>query len=294
MRVLHQSCYLLASAVLLLAAALKWAAGPIEGWPNGTHQVAIIVEGLLAIGLLSGLLRRPMAAVACLTFVLFAGVNVYHIGSGRSACGCFGKVQVSPWVTLAIDLVMAVGLGWSFTKISAQEIVGHKRSRLSIALMLAITGIGVVLWPAKVLPALASLDQLGTVSGNLVVLEPEQWTGKPFALASFIPDSNRLLHGRWVAILHQHDCSVCQDALPKYQAILPTPATQLALIEMPPFADGATIESSGLQHYRLPADHDWFATTPIVLLVQDGIIQREASGEDAADAERVVKDWSVR
>ena len=38
-------------------------------------------------------------------WMAFAGFNAYEMAVGRTACGCFGAVRISPRVTIAIDLV---------------------------------------------------------------------------------------------------------------------------------------------------------------------------------------------
>ena len=39
-----------------------------------------------------------------LLYTLLAGVSVYLIAVGQPSCGCFGRVEVSPWISLSLDL----------------------------------------------------------------------------------------------------------------------------------------------------------------------------------------------
>jgi hypothetical protein len=104
--------------VLLLAAAgLKAHGLALE--PTGEHtllssprlQIATVeVEVLLGLWLLSGQARRAAWAVALGFFGILAGVSLYLALIGQRSCGCFGEVQVSPWLTLSLDVAAIVAL----------------------------------------------------------------------------------------------------------------------------------------------------------------------------------------
>ena len=96
-----------AGGLLLAAAVLK--AGSAE------PQTAAWLLGLAAeLALGSLLLLRPedrrVRAVGAAAFLVFLGLNVSSIRAGRSHCGCFGDLAVSPRVTALIDLFAAASL----------------------------------------------------------------------------------------------------------------------------------------------------------------------------------------
>ncbi len=107
-----------AAAVLLIAAILKaWQllTLPLQGdtlWTSRPLLIALVeVEFFLSLWLFSGL--KPFAAwattLAC--FCIFTIATFYRIATGAASCGCFGGMDVSPWVTLmAIDLPLVTGL----------------------------------------------------------------------------------------------------------------------------------------------------------------------------------------
>src|SRR4051794_21006989 len=95
---------------LLAAAALKVygrAADPVtpvgifsEAW----FQAGVIVfEFFLGGWLLSG--KHPLGSwvVASAAFTAFAVTSFFLGAEGRSSCGCFGQLAVSPWTALSID-----------------------------------------------------------------------------------------------------------------------------------------------------------------------------------------------
>lgn len=101
---------LLVGLLLLIAAGLKaqqLATEPSlgEGILHARWLLIAVVEFELFFGLwlLAGLLPRLswLAALGCLA--LFACVSLFKALSGELTCGCFGRVEVNPWHTFALD-----------------------------------------------------------------------------------------------------------------------------------------------------------------------------------------------
>jgi len=62
-------------------------------------------ELALGLWLLSGLWKRWAWRISLLCFGLFCGVTLYKALTGAASCGCFGQIQLNPWITLlAIDV----------------------------------------------------------------------------------------------------------------------------------------------------------------------------------------------
>lgn len=106
--------------VLLAAAALKtsglsYDAIAKSGTMNAplAQTYLILFEAVLAVWLLSG--WRAVAAwlTAGCTFTGFAAFSLYAAWVGQASCGCFGSVQVSPWITACFDIGILGGL-WFF------------------------------------------------------------------------------------------------------------------------------------------------------------------------------------
>ena len=63
---------------------------------------------------------------------------------------------------------------------------------------------------------------------------------------------------------------------------------RLAIVEMPPFADANDPPPwfplrDSVASGRLDASHDWFATTPVAVVLRDGVVTKAAEGDAAGD-----------
>jgi thiol-disulfide isomerase/thioredoxin len=126
-------------------------------------------------------------------------------------------------------------------------------------------------------PALLSVA--GDIVGDepIVLLEPETWIGKSFPLLDYTDIGAKLKEGEWLALLYHHDCPKCQDAMKQLKAVAnQADGLRVALIEMPPY--GKTPGDIGAPELfvmsRLLAVKDWFAQTPVLLVLSEGQVVR--------------------
>ncbi len=97
--------------LLLVAAALKLhglGEGPVSasgifGMPE-VQLAGVEFEAFLAVWLLSGKYRLGSWLTALISFSGFALITAHHGWVGQTSCGCFGKLEVHPWLTLTLDL----------------------------------------------------------------------------------------------------------------------------------------------------------------------------------------------
>ncbi len=99
----------LVAGVLTFAIVMKVAGGSVKPEPFGllspaVKTVALQVEILVALWLLTGWARQTARLAAVTLFVLLAIASLMLAVSGVSDCGCFGAVAVNPWLTLALDV----------------------------------------------------------------------------------------------------------------------------------------------------------------------------------------------
>ncbi len=108
----------LALGVLLLTTAglkgYQLATEPVlgSGLLDSRWFLIFVVEFELFFGLwlLSGLLPKPTWAAAIVCFAIFACISLYKAFSGYATCGCFGKVEVNPWLTAMLDIILVLCL----------------------------------------------------------------------------------------------------------------------------------------------------------------------------------------
>ena len=106
------------AGILLLAAALKGyllATRPsLEAdvfYEARAFQIGLVnAELLLGCWLLSNVGRVWARWVAMLVFAAFGWMSFYKGISGASTCGCFGAVEMNPWVVFGMDLLIVAAL----------------------------------------------------------------------------------------------------------------------------------------------------------------------------------------
>src|SRR5438552_1889645 len=98
--------------LLLLAAsgmkAYGWAVNPVSelGFFSSPVFSVLLIEFEFALGLwlICGGNSVTAWLAAVVSFGVFAAVNVYSGVEGQASCGCFGKLSLSPWLALAMDV----------------------------------------------------------------------------------------------------------------------------------------------------------------------------------------------
>jgi hypothetical protein len=123
-----------------------------------------------------------------------------------------------------------------------------------------------------------------TSQGTLVLLEPKEWIGKDFPLVGYVDIGSRLSTGRWLVMLYHSDCEVCQETMPRISRMAPVESIKTALIEIPPYREDAkslTAPYAACVNGKLSDAKEWFATTPVVVLLDDGVVRGVSEGNDA-------------
>lgn len=302
----------LLAMLLLVSAGLKThelATEPVPAGPSVLDSrwvlsAVVQFEILFGFWLVFGLHPIGTRRLAIVCFVAFACVALYKGISGEPSCGCFGRVQVSPWYTLALDLAVVAALvccrpatGQSTSAgqpASSTELPGRSCEATKIGWVLA-------LWLAIGLPAgvaigraqPAALDLTGEILGDsaFVLLEPDAWLGKPFPLLRYIDRGDRLARDEWIVVLYRHDCPACREMLPVYERLglvsMTSPAApRVALFEMPPYGNAADSQLDRDVHYlkaRLTDAKNWFVQLPLVIRLNNSrvlSVARRPSDDD--------------
>jgi hypothetical protein len=130
---------------------------------------AIEVELLLGLWLLSGWQLRAARFVALAFFGILASASLWLALQGQSSCGCFGRVQVNPWATFALDVAIVAAL--AFVPMSAA-----KSNSVPLAGIIRIVGGAAVLLAGIVGIFFLAFDNplaaLARLRGERIVVQP--------------------------------------------------------------------------------------------------------------------------
>jgi hypothetical protein len=107
--------------------------------------VAVIEVELLGLWLLSGWATRAAWVAALVFFGLLSAASLYLALEGQRSCGCFGRVEVSPWTTLGLDIAAVVALVvWRPALRQATTAIGSMpyalKTALSASVLVAVAG----------------------------------------------------------------------------------------------------------------------------------------------------------
>ncbi|HEY1601863.1 MAG TPA: MauE/DoxX family redox-associated membrane protein [Pirellulales bacterium] len=298
----YDTLRVVAGVLFLTAATFKayqLATGPLNETDILTTRwfLIVVVEWEIAMGLalVVGLYQEPVRQIAIITFSIFIAVALYRGVTGDDSCGCFGSMPVNPWLVLAMDVV-ATAFFWKLRprrNVAQEPPLAESRSGTwRVALFCSAfvaSGIPTALAMNNGGPSalLADGERLGVSS--LVVLDPNQWIGRQFPLQGHIDIGESLTSGRWTIVLHHHDCRKCRALIAKIEEAARESAgadhtNRVALIEMPPFDDVNTQRADAstrvLARGRLTADRDWFAHTPAVIQLDEGIVAGTSSDSE--------------
>jgi len=301
-----------AGMVLLIASALKIhqlltepiiSRGFWESWEFFLIQIPL--ELGLGIWLVSGLFRKAAWLLAVLAFGLFIGVTLQKGLIGAESCGCFGRVQVNPWITLsAIDIPL-------FLLLLIFQPKGLKLLPPPWPSAKHFFGVAV---PAFILLAVVEpvliFNKPPDKTNKYEVVKPQDWTTKKPAaepqtsqkqagkepaaqmqtgekpvveewpMLKHIDIADSLKTGIAVVLLYHFDCPNCREAIPLYDQMCRDlsggeDAIRFAFVEIPPYCqeqDSPIPPGTVCLTGKLDASKEWYIATPLVVLMQDGSV----------------------
>lgn len=242
--------------------------------PRWTWNALVTIELFVGLLLICGIHGSLTWFVTTLLFSVFAGVSLYLAASGAATCGCFGQLNVNPWVTFVLDLgILGLLIRWR-RQIAGPVDLGIHPQMNRLAVGSAALAISVLATSTVGLSRTSASSEIGGVieQGELVILEPDEWIGKPFPLGEHVSPSVNLMLGQWTILLYHHDCPKCREAAPRYEQLASSPQAprQVMLLEMPPFADERANLGGSAVHARLSERREWFAQTPLEIQLDEG------------------------
>ena len=281
------------AAILLLAAGLKayqLATAPLPPVVQGSvftpllellnvrYFLTAVVAGeiLFALVLIAGIWLRWTWLLSLLGFSVFTLVSLMKGLSGETSCGCFGTVTVNPWITMMFDLGIVACL--AIFRERTQRAANVKK-RINRQKVLAVLTAWLVLAGLALFFMLSLKEQPHETLGmqlerfdsrRMIHLAPEKWIGKEFPLVSrFVePEGTKVLReGTWQVLLVQPDCSDCTQKLAELEVTKPE---NVAIVIIPSGSGEKTLQTS-FPTFVLDDQVDWYAVTPRVIKLSDGI-----------------------
>jgi hypothetical protein len=274
---------LIIGGLFLVTAALKtWS--PAESAalavaydiPPQLTAVVVQFELLLAIVLLFGCWTRRALFASAILFAVFGAFSIFRGLAGFESCGCFGSFKVNPSITAVLDACMLVAAVWGAWKLaSPRERIQPWRLYGAGGCYVLAAVAGFVGFMMQSPSTLTQGDEAIADDGGLIVLEPDEWIGKPFPLTRHLSPPISLDKGHWVLLLYHYDCPHCQEAVPKYELLANQFVNgrdqRIALIETPPY-ESAPPHVDGIVRARLAGAHEWFVQTPVEIQLENGVV----------------------
>ena len=279
--------YLIAATLLVAAVSKSYmlSTTPTMGdgiLDNRLFQIALVnFELALSVWLIAGLMPRFSWLVTIACFSVFAIVSFYKAAVlHESSCGCFGAVQVNPWITMTLDLAI-IGLLIVFRP---KGILFHWKAflpaKLNGNLQLKSIGFFCLSWLLIAIPITvailsfkpAFIELNGTVrgSGNVVILEPESWEGQIFPLFAYVRSNVDFSTGKWLIVFYEAKCDKCKKELQELEA----DSLSVLLLEVTGNTNNEIRHVFSTKPWfwgSLSHEKQWFIKTPTILEMNDGI-----------------------
>lgn len=285
----------IAGVVLIVAAALKMhhlltepiiSTGFWESWLFFVIQIPL--ELGLGIWLLCGLFRKAAWIVGVFAFTLFIGVTLHKGITGAASCGCFGRIQVNPWITLfAIDVPFFVLL--LIFRPKGEKLLPPPWPNAAHFFGVAIPTFIII---GGIVPVLI-FNKPSDKTDEYEVIKPEEWSSttqtvsQEWPMLKHIDIADSLRSAIVVALLYQHDCQDCEQAIPLYDQMGRDLAgnedtIRIAFIEIPPYAspqDSLIPHGTPCLTGKLDSSKKWYIATPLVVLLDNGSVVKYWQGE---------------
>jgi len=280
-----------------------------ESWQFFVIQIPL--ELGLGIWLVCGLFRKAGWLLGVLAFGLFIGVTLQKGLTGAESCGCFGRVQVNPWITFSVMDVPFFVLLLIFRP-KGEKLLPPPWPSARHFFGVAIPTF--ILLPALVLALIYNKPPEKTEKYE--VIRPQEWTKKEtvtvkpvvakpvdqnrpaaqpkitrqaeeWPMLKHIDVADSLRNGVVVVLFYHWDCPNCREAIPKYNKMCSElgggeGSMRFAFIEIPPYGrqeDNPVPQDTSCLKGRLDTSKQWYITTPLVVLIENG---------------SVIKSWEVQ
>lgn len=269
---------------------------------NVLLAVLVSLEYLAAVGMiLVGRLSRPASAFM---MAAFCAILIREIAAGSSHCGCLGAFSPSPWMMLAIDGTLLLGV----VLFRPRPLPGIDAARwpavVAAVAILATTGTSfglLVPWGrAAVVTPVSTGEGTGGDTGDAAVIKPtplpdywlssdlDSWRGRRWneiELFGFMEQAPKDIEtGTRYVVFYNRTCDHCEDMFNEDLAPDPVLAARVTAVEVPADKNRLTspdawpMPPTACESLSLPLGVDWIITTPLAIRIVDGVIECAEEG----------------
>lgn len=251
-----------------------------------------------AVMFLCARLARPVAIFMLSVFCLVLIGEIVQ-GNGTS-CGCLGKITMPPWLMLAIDGSMLLGV-MAFDPSPIYPAV-TRRWPVGVAFLVGIAG---AVWSfVTILPAanasepIVDAPHVNTADNANPAPKPvppywlssklESWVGMPWRqvplfqfMSTWPRDLDKGIH---YVVFYNRTCDHCQDMF-EMDLTDPSLGRMVTAVEVPDGRDLMTSPSAWFmpqtecEMLALPLRCEWIITTPLTLRIEDGVVTCAEEGD---------------
>lgn len=238
-----------------------------------------LMEASLGIWLMVGYAPVVARQIAAVVFSLFAGWSLSLGVAGAESCGCFGKLNLNPWVMLVFDGAIVAILFFLHPVASGASSGNHTHGSFLLSLKI------IVGFVVGILIAAASREWNLNGDERMQFYEPRELVGRRFDLMDFARGSKPLETGRWVLVFYRSRCEICERHSRQFSMLAKTMENQqsnirLALIEIPSDSQENFMDKLDLRsalRLRINTTKNLLIATPQVMYLEDGIIESDAN-----------------
>ncbi|HSV26527.1 MAG TPA: MauE/DoxX family redox-associated membrane protein [Sedimentisphaerales bacterium] len=284
--------------------------GVWESWEF--FLVLIPLQFALGVWMVSGLFRKAAWLAGTVMYFLFIGVTLHKALTGAVSCGCFGVIQVNPWITLlAIDVPFTALLmifrptgvnllppPWPnvwHAIVTAAPVFAALFFTAPLLVAFRPEFIKPVVWDntqipvAQLDPRQRPVDPAGPISPPAAV-ETEPTPSLPEALPlwpwlEYADIAEQMKEGIVIVYMYHYTCSICADSIPQYEAYIKKMAEmggvegfRIAYLAIPPHSrdgSGPVPADTTALHGKLTDTRRWAVTSPFVVALIDGAVIKQ-------------------
>jgi len=148
-----------------------------------------------------------------------------------------------------------------------------------------VAGVGTVYW-GILGPRPIGGGSSQEFSTHTIVIDENEWIGVRFPLEKHCDLDSRVMSGNWVVLIYHAGCESCHRAIANYESTANAAAgnrldAQFAFLALDLESQRGTPKFKNIVGGSLEANHEWIASTPVGLYLQNGTVVKVASGEEA-------------